>query len=150
MINRLSWGILSSLIGLLGLVFTLTATHAESFRTLGSARLFNFLDSIGFIAAPSPNAEAEVKAPSIFSLTDETALIGLLYYGIYLAGVAVILAIWAEAKREDTLHIGVGFTLGCGAIVSFNFGFGMLTTCLGAIALFVIRKLKARPQKEVP
>jgi hypothetical protein len=84
-----------------------------------------------------------MRAPSIFTLTDETALIGLLSYGIYLAVVAIALSVWAEAMSEDTLYLGVGFTLGAAAIVCFSFVYGMSAMGVGAIAFFLVRRAKS-------
>ena len=127
---------------MISLAATLAATYGEWLRGTGSSVLLRFLDRIGFISPPSFHGESEMKVPSLLSLTDETALIVLLSYGIYLAVVAMALAIWAEAKSEDTLYLGAGFILGAAAIVCFSFVYGFLAMSVGAIAFFLVRKVK--------
>lgn len=135
-------GIVSVVLGLISLAATLAATYGESLRGVGSGFLLNFLDRVGLISPPSGHGESEMKVPSLLSLTDETALIGFLSYGIYLAVVAMALALWAEAKGEDTLYLSVGFILGAAAIVCFSFVYGLSAIGVGAIAFFLVRRVK--------
>ncbi len=126
--------------GFVALVANLAATYAETFRGTGSSYLLRQLDKIGFVSHPSPSAGATKSVPSLFSLTDETALMGLLYYGTYLGAIAIGLAVWAESKKASTLYMAAGFIVGAAAMTCFNFSIGMLCAGVGAAALFWIRK----------
>jgi hypothetical protein len=91
------------------------------------------------VRAPSPYAEVEARASSLLAFTDETALVTVLGYGVYLAASSVLLAIWAEVKREENLYLSAGFMCGSGGLFLASKAVGTIVIVLGAITLLSVR-----------
>lgn len=141
--QRSTYGIASIVFGVLAILLVSVAQHAESFRGTGSAYLLTLADRWGLVRTPPANAETELRPSSIIALTDETALIGVLGYGIYLAIAAVLVASWAEFKREESLYLAAGFICGTGAVFLVHRIAGLVFLLLGAIVILGVRRARA-------
>jgi hypothetical protein len=100
--------------GSLALVCSVGAWHATQVRMPGSAHILNWMDSHGLVHQPDPNRVSEIGNASIILITDGSAIQWLLLHSWWFAGVAMVLALWSDFRRESTLLSGSGFV--CGAL----------------------------------
>lgn len=130
----------SILVGALGLLAVIAARHGESFRGTGSAFLLNLADRLGFIQNPPADSVPVAKAPGLLSFTDETALQAILSLGLGLGVVAMLLAVHASSRREDSLYLSAGFICGWLSILVTNYPAGMSALLIGAAVIFGVRR----------
>ncbi len=64
-------------------------------------------------------------------------------YGIYLAVVALLVAAWAEFKREDSLYLAAGSICGAGAVYLASHTAGLGCLILGAAVILGVRRARA-------
>jgi hypothetical protein len=116
------------------------AVHGESFRYVGSGHLLNWLYRQGLVKGPRPTGVAELSSPGTLALTDELALKLLLLNGLFFAAYAVLFALWAEYKRENTQYLSAGFILGASAIMLTSPIASMAVMVGGAAVVLVLRR----------
>lgn len=133
-------GICSTVSGALALISVMAARHGKSLRGTASAWLLSVADRLGFIRAPASDGMDEARTPDLLAFTDETALNALLCFGVFLGLTSLLLALWASARREDSLYLGAGLVSGGLALVAVHdlVGMGLLLLCTAL--LFAIRK----------
>jgi hypothetical protein len=141
--QRTAYGLASIAFGALALLLVSAALRAESFRGTGSAYLLMLADRWGLVRTPPADAEFELKPSTIMALTDETAITGVLIYGGYLAGVAMLVAIWADFKREESLYWATGFICGAQAVFLIHPLAGLGVLILGAVVISVARRMRS-------
>lgn len=134
------YGPLSLAIGILALVFGLGGSHAERVRIPGSAHVLQWLDVYGLVAAPSPVRAAEWSNASLFVVTDGAAIQWVLLHAWWFAAVAMLLALWAESRRESTLPLSAGFICGALALSVSSFPAAMVSILLGSVAIALLRR----------
>ena len=120
------------------------AKHYESFRGVGSSYLVRTLDRFGFVREAPAGTETEWNPSGlVFPLTDESVLRALLLYGGYLAVASMLLAIWAEYRREENLYLSAGFVCGAGGLCLFNELFGLVAISIGSAAVLLLRRARS-------
>jgi len=127
-------------LGGIAIVFIIVAQYAESSRGISSAYLLKWFDARGMVRSPQPGSVVEFVNPGLFVLTDKGAIQWLLVYSVWFSVWAMLLALWAEFKLEDTLYLGAGFTLGVLALELFSLPLSFLAIGIGAIAVFALRR----------
>lgn len=143
MSRQITYGIASFAFGALAVCIVAIGQHAERFRGTGSAYLLSLADRWGLVRAAPVNAEAELRPSSLLALTDEKALFLIQSYGIYLAVVALLIATWAEFKREDSLYLAAGSICGAGAVYLASHTAGLGCLILGAAVILEVRRARA-------
>lgn len=144
MANRSNSGINSIVIGALSLVAVSVAKHYESFRGTASGYLLTALDRYDFVREAPPGTEMEWRPSGlIFPLTDERVLRFILFYGGYLAVASMLLAVWAEYRREENLYLSAGFICGAGGLFLANQLLGSVFVAVGFTAILLIRHARS-------
>ncbi len=134
------FGVTAMLLGAIAIVLVIVAQYAENSRGITSAYLLNWLDARGLVRSPNPGSVVEFGNPGLFLITDKGAIQWLLVYSMWFSVWSILLALWAEFKREDTLYLGAGFTLGVLAIELFSFQLSLLAMGIGAAAVIALRR----------
>jgi hypothetical protein len=124
----------------MAVVLAVVASHAESLRGVGSARVLNWLDAYGLVPPPESTGIVELTNPSALLLTDEIAIQWLLTNSASFAVYAISFALWAEFKRESTLYAGAGFACGSSALLLHSPAGSMLAMIVGALSLGLLRR----------
>lgn len=120
------------------------AKHYESFRGTASGYLLAALDRYGLVTEAPRGTEIEWRPSGlIFPLTDERILRFMLIYGGYLAVASMLLAVWAEYRREEKLHLGAGFVCGAGGLFLANELLGSVSVAVGFTAILLIRHARS-------
>ncbi|MBI3348561.1 MAG: hypothetical protein HY020_15310 [Burkholderiales bacterium] len=120
------------------------AKHFESLRGAGSGYLLTALDRYGLIKEAPPGTETEMRPSGlIFPLTDESVLRAILFYGGYLSVASILLAVWAEYRREENLYLSAGFMCGAGGILLAHTLFGIVAVAAGVTAVLLLRHARS-------
>ncbi len=139
-------GVSAIVIGTLSMIVVMAAKHYETFLgTSAHGYLLNTLNRLGLVRAAPADTELE-WSPSgpFFPLTDANVLRGLLIYGAYLALGSMLIAIWAEYRREENLYLSAGFICGAGGLSLASPILGSITIALGATALLILQTKRRR------
>jgi hypothetical protein len=126
--------------GVLALVCGVGAWHAARVRMPGSGVLLNWLDEHGLVRAPDMQRQVEVGNPGVILITDGGAIEWLLIYSLWFAMAAMLLALRAEFKREDTLLLSAGFICGALAVFLYSPLLALVAIVAGAAALAYLRR----------
>ena len=126
------FGTISVFFGATALLAAIAFTETERRRNPGVGYLLNWMDQLGLIKGPSPGQIPEWRALGPFDLTDQRALMWVLVYSVCFALLAMILALWSEYKREDSLTRSIGFILGVLALHIYGFQYSMPALMVGA------------------
>ncbi len=118
----------------------LAATSAERGRLITSAVILNFLDELGLVRNPAHDRISELTEPSFFVITDVLAIQLALNFGLFCAAMAMVVSLWAELKREDTLCLSVGYLLGLSAVLLYAPVLAAVAATGGAIGVTKIRR----------
>jgi len=116
------------------------AQEAEVLRPGKIGFFLRWLDRLGLLKSPLETDQVEARATHLLSFTDARVISTLLYFGAYLATLAILFAVRAEYRREDSLYLGAGFMCGAVALIQFSYAVGMSAMLAGAIALLSIRR----------
>jgi hypothetical protein len=126
--------------GVLANIVASGAVYAESLRGAGSSSLLRWLDGAGLVRARSSMAEPELVNSSIFTITDESAII----YALILSGIlgitAMVLSLRREARREGTILSSAAFVCGGISFAFISYWYAVLALGCGAACLALIRK----------
>ena len=139
MTSRDDYGFSAVLIGALSIVVIATAKRADDLRCSTTGAILRWADHLGLVKSVPSDAIMEAKTPSLLNFTDETAVLAVLWFGVYLATSAMILAVLAEMRRENSLFLSAGFICGAAALLLFNQGVGFSALVIGSFPVFFIR-----------
>lgn len=157
--------LVSLLSGVLAVPLAVLAIHLRSIRVPGSSRVLGWLDSLGFVKQPPPEAPSiividppshgipgvahnrivsisgvpEMSDAGHFAINDENAILCLVALSAVLALIAMVTAIWAEHRREPTLYLSVGYICGALAIAQLWMLAGFVFGIIGVTAVLVLR-----------
>ena len=134
------YGLRALQLGPVSVALVSMAKEAQVLRPGKTGFFLRWLDNLGLVRAPLATDEVEVRAIRLLTFTDSSVISTLLYFGVYLATWAILFAILAEYKREDSLYLGAGFICGAVALVQFSYPVGMLAMLVGAIAMLLVRR----------
>lgn len=113
---------------------------------LFGGKLLNALNRLGMVRQERSYI-AEFRPSGVFALNDSNAVVWLTWFAFILAGLGLVLALYADCKREPTLYPSAGFivaTLGIGLLYPLIM---VATQAAGAIALIGIRKHRTRTDR---
>jgi hypothetical protein len=133
-------GIGSLILAGTALVLAFTAQHLESYRGLTSAHLLNWLDRQGYVKAPDPHRVVELRPSSLLPINDVTGIEFLWFNAFWFCGWALVLALVAEYKREDTLFLSAGLLVACMSIVFWNYAASLAVMCIVGVAISLLRR----------
>lgn len=134
------YGPLSLSFGLLALACGLAGWHAGRVRIPGSAQILNWLDERGLVRAPDPARGPEWSSVSPLLVTDGSAIQWLVLHSWWFGAVAMLLAIWAVRKRENTLSLSIGFICGALSLAFFSFYSSVGSMLIGGIVVSLWRR----------
>jgi hypothetical protein len=143
------FGIISVAFGLIALLASLAAVEANRLRKPGVGYLLNWIEYFGLVNTPSPKQVPEWRALGPFDLTDDLALKLVLVYAICFALFAMLLALLAQHKQENTLGLSIGFILGALALHIHGFHYSVSALLLGALLHAAIRARGERPNPSI-
>ena len=155
----------SLLSGALAIPLAALAVHLRSIRVPDSARVLNWLDNLGFVKQPPPEAPSiivfdlpsrgtpgvasdrivsvggvsEMSDAGHFAVNDENAIVFLFALCVVLALIAMVTAVWAEHRREPTLYLSVGYICGALAIAQVWLLAGFVCAIAGVAAVLILR-----------
>jgi hypothetical protein len=140
--QRNHFGRVAIVLGVVAMFLAVVAKHAESFRGTASAEVLRWANRMGLVKDLLPGSVAELKRPGLLSLTDETAVVVLLWIGVYLSVSAIALALWAERRGENSLYLGTGLICGACALMFVSHMAGFIALGLGGLAVLTLRRAK--------
>jgi hypothetical protein len=114
------YGRLSLLMGFLAVVCAVGAWHAQQVRMPGSGHVLNWFENHGLVSSPDPGRVVEIGSASVILLTDGFAIWWIQLHSWWFAGAALLLALWADFKGEDTLYPSAGFVCGGLALAMYS------------------------------
>jgi len=142
------FGKLSVFFGVAALLAAIAVTEAERLRKPRVGYLLNWMDHLGLIRYPDPNQIPEWRPIGPFDLTDDSALKWVLVYSVCFSIWAMLIALWAEHKREETVGLALGFILGSLALHIHGFQYSMSGLLAGAVIHAAIRRAQ-RPNPSI-
>ena len=136
--SRLGMG--SLLLATMALVLAFVARHIESHRGATSAHLLQWLDRQGLVKAPDPSRPAELRPSSLLPINDVTGVEFLWFNAFWLCGWALVLALAAEHKREDTLFLSAGGVVASMSLVFWHYAASLAVMCVLGVAITFLRR----------
>jgi hypothetical protein len=126
-IKRIRFGVTSLIVGSVSIVLASAGVYAHSLRLSHHGVLLQWLSDHGLVQA-NPGAIPTASAPGVFSIGDEGATSILLGSAWLSAGVAMVIALMAEYRREPNLYLSGGFICGALAVMFMRpvAGFGAM------------------------
>ena len=146
--KRVSWGKRSFACAFIACALFLALSYVNRKGVLFAGNILNTLDQLGLVRQEKSYL-AELKPSSVFALNDANAVIWFTWLAFILAALGVVLALYADHKRESTLYASAGFivaTLGVGVIYPWIM---VMAQAAGVIALIAIRKHRSLPDRLV-
>ena len=132
------FGIASLLLGGIAICLAFAANYATSVHGADDSVVLDWADRLGLIRS-SKFAVPEMKADSVFLVTDRTA-IGMLYAcSIVLSVFSVILALFSEYKKEPTLYRSAGFVCGILALALVNLWAALIMLIFGVATFLYVK-----------
>jgi uncharacterized membrane protein len=107
--RSLGRGVSSSVLGGLSLAAVIAARQFDLLTHSGRGHVLSVAKKLGWIRQPDYDAIQEIRSTSWFTVTDGSAIAALGTLGASAAVGALVLALWAEHGREDSLYLSVGF-----------------------------------------
>jgi hypothetical protein len=104
-------------LGGISIAAVIAAMQFELLRRSGSGRVLFIAQKLGLIREPDYDAIQEISSASWLTVTDGSAIAALGTLGASLAVGALVFALWAEHRQEDSLYLSVGFICGGMALV---------------------------------
>ena len=139
MTSRDDYGFSAVSIGGLAIIVVSAAKRADDLRLSTTGAVLRWADQLGLVKSASSYAATEAKATSLLCFTDETAVLTVLWFGVYLAASAMVLAVLAEIRRENSLFLSAGFICGVAALLLFSQVVGFSALVIGSFPVFFIR-----------
>jgi len=162
--------LVSLLSGVLAVPLAVFAIHLRSIWVPGSSKVLGWLDRLGFVKQPLPEAPSiividlpshgipgvtpnritsiggvpEMTDAGHFAINDENAILFLVALSAALALIAMGTAIWAEHRREPTLYLSVGYICGALAIAQVWLLAGFVFGIIGVGTVLVMRHGRER------
>jgi hypothetical protein len=146
--SRFRFSGLSVGFGVAGLIASIAVTEFQRVRKPGVGYILQWMDRLGLIRKPGPNQSSEWRPDGLFELTDDQALKWVLVHSICFALWAILLALFAEHRREKTVGQAVGFILGALALHIYGYQYSIAALCLGGVLLTAIRH-RQRPNPSI-
>jgi hypothetical protein len=134
------YGFIALAFGIGAILFGIAASHASSVRIPGSANILNWLNTHGFVKEPDAGRTAVLESPSVLLITDGIAIEWLLVNSLCFAVFALLWALWAEFKREETLCLSAGFVCGALALAIYSLPLSFATMVIGAVCMTLLRR----------
>jgi hypothetical protein len=135
-------GVASSLLGSAALALTATAKHWQSFIFVRQGLVLDWLDWLGLVRQPQPEAFNSVSPPGFLSLHDEKALAILSLSGVVVAVASIVLALVAEWRRESSLYLGAGVICSAGALLLWEPLVGLLGLVIAGVSILGLRRAR--------
>ena len=139
-VRRNDFGISSMVFGAISIIAALVVRHAKASWNPGEAHFISWMDRHGLVGTSSASIP-ELRASGLITFTDESVLLMLLCFGLYLGAVSMFFSLWAERRGEENLYLSAGFILGALGLALVSFPFGVVAMVVGA---FVVHKLRKR------
>jgi len=95
---------------------------------------------LGLVREPDRDALPEIGNASWFSATDGSAIAALGMFGAGLAVGALVFALCAEHRQEDSLYLSVGFICGGMALFLVHHVVGVLVIAVSTTLIVAIRR----------
>lgn len=124
--------------GVPALLLAFAADHAYVIRDWHTWFVFKLMARLGLFH-PGTGALPELREFSVFSLNEANAISWTYAASISLGISAMLAAIQADRRSEDTLYLGAGFICGALAIEVIDRGWGVLAMVLGFSVVQAIR-----------
>jgi hypothetical protein len=137
-------GLLSLLVGATSVAVCIVTHHVMTVRLTGNGKVLRWLDGLGLVHAPAPHRDVVIKPMDLTAWNDETAINFSIHFALYLAGVAMLLAVWADHRREDTLFSGGGFICGAAAFYLHSQVAGFGLAVVGITLVLVLRRWRTQ------
>lgn len=157
--------LVSLLSGVVAVPLASLAVHLQSIRIPGSFKILSWLDSLGFVKQPPPEAPSiiaidlpsrglpavppdriisisgvsEMSDAGNFAINDGNAILFLFALSVALACIAMGTAIWAEHRREPTLYLSAGYVCGALAVAQVWLLAGFVCGIVGVTAVLILR-----------
>ena len=139
--NPMGW--ISLVAGCLAIPAVLVATYLSSAYGRGDGYLLRWLDVHGLVRLAPLVRVPELRAHSLWVISDEVAIQRLLVVGIVLGVTAMVAALVAERRDESTLYFAPGFVGGALAISMYNPLLGLFAMIVGGVALLKVQWRRA-------
>ena len=155
--------LVSLLSGVLAIPLAGLAVYLRSIRIPGSGTVLRWLDKLGLVKQPPPESPSiivfdlpsherivsvggvsEMSDGGNFAVNDENAILFLFVLSVALALIAMVMAVWAEHRREPTLYLSVGYVCGVLAIAQVWLLAGLVSAIVGVTAVLVMRSQRER------
>jgi len=146
-IRRVSFGKLSFACAFISCTLFTILLHIKRIGVLFGGNILKTLDRLGLVRQEG-NHLAEIKPSSIFALNDANAVLWFTWIALVLAELSVLLALYADYKREPTLYASAGFvvaTLGVGLLYP---GIMVVAQAVGIIVLLSMRKRRVQTNQQ--
>jgi hypothetical protein len=150
------------------------SVHLQSNWGPGSARILDWLDSIGVVKKSPPEVPSiividlpsrgtsgipseqivsvvgasEMSDAGYFAINDGNAIGFLVALSVVLALIAMAAAIWAEHRREPTLYLSVGYICGALAVAQVWPLAGFVCAIVGVTAVLILRRQHGKTEPE--
>ncbi len=95
---------------------------------------------MGLIREPEAGATPEISGTTLLTITDCWCIAALGAFAVYLAVLALALALWAEHREEDSLYLSVGLLCAAMALFLLNPPVGAAVGSLGAVSILAMRR----------
>jgi hypothetical protein len=128
-------GTKSILSGASALLAGVAGWHAERVRIPGSAHVLNWLSEHGLVRAPKAYASLEMAPAGTFLLTDGGAIQLIQVLAWLLAAAAMLFALAAERRREESGHASAGLLLG---FLTISFSSAAVAVCAGVASAVAV------------
>ncbi len=132
------FGKLAVACGVPALFLAFAADHAYVIRDWHTWFVFDLMEQLGLIH-PATGAPPELREFNIFSLNEANAIAWTYAASVSLGISAMLAAILADHRSEDTLYPGAGFICGALSIEILDRGWGVLAMVLGFSVVQAIR-----------
>jgi hypothetical protein len=131
------FGALSLGAGAVAVVLAVTARYAASIYTPTDWFVTEFIERHG-LWKPGTGA-LEARAETIFTLTEENAIVWCYAFSIVFSLLAILSSYVAEWRDEDSLLYSAGYILGAMGFVAINWKWGLPALLASGAVLLVLR-----------
>lgn len=102
--------------------------------------MLELAQQLGWLREPQVGATPELSNTTLLTVTDGWCITALGVFGAYLAVAAIVFAIWAEHRGEDSLNLGVGFVCSGIALFLLHPVSGGFACAFGAALILMMRR----------
>jgi len=139
---RQSIGPLAFGLGAVSVALVALAVYLRSLLHKGSWTVLRVAEQLGLLANPETAGLPAFKPTSLLDLNDATAVQVLLAFGLYLAVSGQAVAVWAEARGEESLYLAAGLTCSNLAIFLHNRTAGLIAFGLSTLLVLAVRRAR--------